>query len=346
MLDEATRDRARGALLGLAVGDALGTTLEFSRRDSQPLQMEITGGGPFGLQPGQWTDDTSMALALADSLIQSGGLDPRDLAERFVAWWKQGAFSATGHCFDIGVTTAEALGRFRANGNPMAGSTDENAAGNGSVMRLAPVVLATLGHPLRRTEWAAGQSRVTHGSPQAVEGCVWFAELLARAIGGEPKEQLLAPDRGGDHPALRALHRAEWATRGTRPDPLQRLCGAHAGSRALVGVPHRQLRGCADPGGESGRGFRHGRGGDGPARGGAVWTVRNPRTLAGAAVLAKRDHPLRRCAAGDERRLKKPFPGQACIWIGCFRSRASATRNTTSPPAARSAPTQPGDDQP
>lgn len=213
MLDEATRDRARGALLGLAVGDALGTTLEFSPRDSQSLQTEITGGGPFGLQPGQWTDDTSMALALADSLIQSCGLDPRDLAERFVAWWKQGAFSATGHCFDIGVTTAEALGQFRANGNPMAGSTDENAAGNGSVMRLAPVVLATLGHPSRRTEWAAGQSRVTHGAPQALEGCVWFAELLARAIGGEPKEQLLAPDQGGDRPALRALHRAEWATK-------------------------------------------------------------------------------------------------------------------------------------
>ena len=72
-------DRARGALLGLAVGDALGTTLEFTARDSQPHHTEMTGGGPFDLQPGQWTDDTSMALALAESVVERQGFDARDL---------------------------------------------------------------------------------------------------------------------------------------------------------------------------------------------------------------------------------------------------------------------------
>jgi ADP-ribosyl-[dinitrogen reductase] hydrolase len=83
-LDAGQVDRARGALLGLAVGDALGTTLEFSRRDTLPHHTEMTGGGPFRLRPGQWTDDTSMALALADSLIQHPVLQPRDLMDRFV----------------------------------------------------------------------------------------------------------------------------------------------------------------------------------------------------------------------------------------------------------------------
>ena len=78
-----TRDRAVGALLGLAVGDAIGTTLEFCARDAGPLIDDMVGGGPFGLEPGQWTDDTSMALCLADSLTAKGGLDQTDLMQRF-----------------------------------------------------------------------------------------------------------------------------------------------------------------------------------------------------------------------------------------------------------------------
>ena len=104
--------RATGALLGLAVGDALGTTLEFRPRDSYPHIEDMVGGGPFRLEPGQWTDDTSMALCLADSLLADGGLDQRDLMARFVRWWQCGERSATGRCFDIGNTTRAALQRF------------------------------------------------------------------------------------------------------------------------------------------------------------------------------------------------------------------------------------------
>jgi len=140
-------DRARGALLGLAVGDALGTTIEFQPRDSYPKQTEMTGGGPFNLEAGQWTDDTSMALALADSLIAHPLFDATDLMDRFVRWRTKGEYSCNGKCFDIGITTAEALSRYREDGNPFAGATDEESAGNGSLMRLSPVALVALHEP-------------------------------------------------------------------------------------------------------------------------------------------------------------------------------------------------------
>ena len=108
---DALRDRALGAMLGLAVGDAVGTTLEFKQRDSFSLLTDLIGGGPFRLQAGQWTDDTAMALALADSLAEHDGFDPADLMRRFVRWREEGAYSCTGTCFDIGLTVSSALSR-------------------------------------------------------------------------------------------------------------------------------------------------------------------------------------------------------------------------------------------
>ena len=116
-------DRAKGALVGLALGDALGTTLEFARRDTEPPVTDLVGGGPFGLAAGEWTDDTSMALCLADSLLAAGGLDVRDLAERCCRWYEEGYNSVTGECFDIGVTTAQAGRRIRFAARSAAGNT-------------------------------------------------------------------------------------------------------------------------------------------------------------------------------------------------------------------------------
>ncbi|WP_269769792.1 ADP-ribosylglycohydrolase family protein [Flavisphingomonas formosensis] len=99
-------DRAIGALIGLATCDAVGTTLEFERRDSYPPLTDMIGGGPFRLPAGTWTDDTSMALALAESLIQCGGLDPRDLMSRLVNWWRWGEYSATGECSTLALRRA------------------------------------------------------------------------------------------------------------------------------------------------------------------------------------------------------------------------------------------------
>lgn len=188
---DATRDRAVGALLGLAVGDALGTTLEFSRRDSKPRVTDIVGGGPFRLRAGEWTDDTAMAVALATSLIEKRKLDEADLIERFCDWQDNGEYSCTGTCFDIGGTVSQALARYRSTGNPIAGSTAAHSAGNGSLMRLAPVAIRYWQDRQAMRDAAARQSRTTHGAPEAVDGCVAFAEVLADAIAGLPRHEVM-----------------------------------------------------------------------------------------------------------------------------------------------------------
>lgn len=202
-------DSAVGALLGLAVGDALGTPLEFSARDGLPRQTEMTGGGPFRLAPGQWTDDTAMALALADSLVRRRGLDPADLMTRFVAWWRFGEYSCTGRCFDIGTLTAAALARFEETREPFSGATHERSAGNGSIMRLAPAVLATLDDAAETERVARDQSRTTHGAPQAVDACVLLAATLREAILGVGGP--LGPrDFAGHHPAVISIAAGSW----------------------------------------------------------------------------------------------------------------------------------------
>jgi len=133
---------AQGALLGLALGDALGTTLEFKTKDSYQHITNIVGGGPFDLKPGQWTDDTSMMLCLAQSLLSTGYNDLDDQMERYVDWYQNGTNSCTGHCFDIGNTVRNALASYMKDGKALAGSEDEYSAGNGSLMRVAPIALA------------------------------------------------------------------------------------------------------------------------------------------------------------------------------------------------------------
>ena len=193
-------DRYRGCLLGLAVGDALGTTLEFKPPGTFTPINDMVGGGPFNLQSGQWTDDTSMALCLAESLLACDGFDARDQMQRYVRWWREGYLSSTGTCFDIGSTVAGALRRFLAEeektgrANPFAGSTNPQTAGNGSLMRLAPVPLffAAAG-PTKAIEEAGQSSRTTHGAAAAVDACRYLAALIVGALGGASKEQLLGP---------------------------------------------------------------------------------------------------------------------------------------------------------
>lgn len=183
---EATTDRALGALFGLAVGDAVGTTLEFSARDSRPRLTDMVGGGPFSLRAGQWTDDTAMALALADSIASRGRIDETDLMQRFMDWRDNGAYSCTGACFDVGATTSAAISRWKSTGKPIAGSTDPFTAGNGSLMRLAPVALRYWRNRPALRDAAERQSRTTHAASAAVSACSAFAEVLADAIEGKP----------------------------------------------------------------------------------------------------------------------------------------------------------------
>ncbi len=224
---DAVRDRAVGALLGLAIGDAVGTTIEFSAKPNRAVLDDMVGGGPFGLKPGQWTDDTAMALALGDSLLAEPDLDPADLMQRFVSWWREGTYSCTGTCFDIGGTTAAALRRFERTGDPFAGSADPNSAGNGSIMRLAPVAVRHWRDPELMRRIARDQSRTTHAAPEAVDACETLADLLAGAISGTSLPALVGGDvaarvsgfrpgqvrrdvRGSGY-AVASLHAAFWA---------------------------------------------------------------------------------------------------------------------------------------
>jgi hypothetical protein len=149
-VEGASSDRLRGAMIGLAVGDALGATLEFRAPGTFEPITDMVGGGPFDLAPGEWTDDTTMALCLAESLIEKSGFDAEDQMRRYVRWYRDGYLSVKNRCFDIGPTTAAALRRFEKNGDPFAGDTDRYTAGNGSIMRLAPAPSTLPRHQSRR----------------------------------------------------------------------------------------------------------------------------------------------------------------------------------------------------
>lgn len=185
------RARYQGALLGLAAGDALGTTLEFCRPGSFERLTDIVGGGPFNLEPGQWTDDTSMALCLADSIVSQDGFDLYDQMSRYVRWYREGYLGSNGQCFDIGSTVRDALHRFEADSNPLAGVRDPVAGGNGSLMRLAPVPLAFARQPAEAIRLSGVMSATTHAAAEPVDACRYFAGLIIGALQGVSKAELL-----------------------------------------------------------------------------------------------------------------------------------------------------------
>lgn len=193
--DVSLEERFLGALVGLACGDAVGTTVEFKPPGSFTPVTDMVGGGPFRLVAGQFTDDTSMALCMAESLIKKKTFDGSDIMGRFVRWWREGHLSSNGRCFDIGITTAQALGKFRSNptGSPYCGSTDPSASGNGSIMRLCPIPMFFANQPRLAMERAAESSRLTHGSDHCLSACRFMSGLLIGAFLGLSKEELLAP---------------------------------------------------------------------------------------------------------------------------------------------------------
>lgn len=188
-------NRQRGALMGLAVGDAMGACVEFSSPGSFEPVTCYRAGGPFDLAAGEWTDDTSMALALADSLAH--GWDLNDQGRRYLAWWHTGAYSVTGRCFDIGGTTASGLMAFATHGDATQ-SGSPAGQGNGSIMRLSPIsiryshLLAT--QPAHLAELADASSAVTHAAPECRYAARILATILAGLIEGLPREQVLNPN--------------------------------------------------------------------------------------------------------------------------------------------------------
>ena len=170
-------DRSMGALLGLAVGDALGAPYEGLARDSYPRVSEYSAAGVHGLDPGGWTDDTAMAICLAESLLARGGLNERDLLARFLRWYRMGENSCTGAAVGISRKTRAALERFERSGLIDAAAELENA-GNGAIMRLAPVAIFFRRSETETRHAAVRQARVTHTSEPALAAVECFADLL------------------------------------------------------------------------------------------------------------------------------------------------------------------------
>jgi ADP-ribosylglycohydrolase len=184
-------DRYTGSLLGLAVGDSLGAPIEFKAPGSFKTLGDFIGGGTWGLKAGYWTDDTSMALCLAESLITRKFFDPYDQLVRYLRWFREGHLSSTDKCFDIGGTTRKSLMRFEEQGSLYANPGDDYEAGNGSLMRLAPVPLFFVSDTASAIEYSGLSSLTTHGALAARDACRLHGSLIVGALLGASKDEIL-----------------------------------------------------------------------------------------------------------------------------------------------------------
>ena len=212
------RDRARAAFLGLAIGDALGATVEFMTageiRAAHGVHRELSGGGWLRLRPGQVTDDTEMSLAMARAVDAAGGWSAPAVAAAFAAW-------LTGRPTDVGSTCRAGIRRFMLDGTTE-GQPGEWDAGNGAAMRVLPVALLTLGDDAALRRVAVAQARITHHHPLSDAACVLVARLVQQACLGRQR----AADHcdGGPHAdedQAESGHEGERADHRRRPaDPL------------------------------------------------------------------------------------------------------------------------------
>jgi len=193
-LAERLRDRYRGLVLGLALGDALAAPVQHRKPGTFTPVGDLVGGGPFDLPRGAWTDDTAIALALAESLLDRGAFEARDFVERLTRWQRAGEGSATGQCLGISATTARALAQAQWSGNPFAGSHDPSRADREPLVRAGIAAAFALEDPEAAIELAAEAARPTHQAPVVLDACRYFAALMVGALQGVPRDELLAPD--------------------------------------------------------------------------------------------------------------------------------------------------------
>jgi ADP-ribosyl-[dinitrogen reductase] hydrolase len=193
-------DRALAAFLGLAIGDALGATVEFMTRgeiaSAYGVHKKIIGGGWLKLKPGDVTDDTQMSLALGRSLIRRGGFDARDVCEEFAAWLRS-------HPPDVGNTCRRGIRRYIVH-DTVCGAFSEGDAGNGAAMRLLPVALATLSRPELTEDWTLGQSRITHHHPLSDAASLALVRMIHVLVagGGKAGARVLADELIAAAPAF------------------------------------------------------------------------------------------------------------------------------------------------
>ncbi|HVH84512.1 MAG TPA: ADP-ribosylglycohydrolase family protein, partial [Steroidobacteraceae bacterium] len=186
------RERFLGALLGLALGDAAAAATQFKRPDRLAPVGDLLGGGPFDLPRGGWSDDTAMALCLAESLLERNGFDARDQVERYTRWQRQGHLSATGRCLGITAGTARALARAQWRRQMFSGSHDPGAPDPEPLSRVTPVAMYFFGQPQQAQEQAAQAARTTCQAPAVLSACSMLARALHAALAGQPRDAIVA----------------------------------------------------------------------------------------------------------------------------------------------------------
>jgi len=265
------RERFLGALMGLAVGDALAAATQYRRAGSFTPVGDLLGGGPFDLPRGGWSDDTAMALCLAESLAERERFDPRDQVNRLLRWQSQGHLSATGQCLGITAATARALAAAQWRRQPFAGSHDPAQLDPEPLSRVAPAVLHAYGSLSLAQSQAVDAARITCQAPLVLDGCRLLAAMLHAALRGESRESLLSPSAAqfaprplkpevtaiigmplaqappaaaGNGNALTALHSARWALGSTDSFRSGALCAVNMGGNSdVAGAVYGQLAG-------------------------------------------------------------------------------------------------------
>jgi len=199
------RDRFLGALIGLAIGDALGTTTQQQVRGAFEPITDLVGGGPFDLPRGAWTDDTAMALCLAESLLESRGFDARDQVERYARWQQSGYLSATGTAVGVTPNTARSIAVAQWRRQLFAGSHDPKLVEPSPLTRMAPSAMFYLPFRQQALEFAGDSVRTTCQAPLVLNVCRLFAAMVHAALEGQPKAQVLSPawDLPADRPKSR-----------------------------------------------------------------------------------------------------------------------------------------------
>ena len=193
------KERYKGMMVGLAVGDALGQTLKFKKPKSFDDDIsDMIGGGVFNLPPGKWGNCTSMALCIADSLIVEKAYNPQDIIQRFWRYYTTGYNSSMDYCFDLGITTITALKMFAITRNKYAGRYTLSSNGNGSLVRLAPIIIKYHNNVKDLAQKAFLSSNITHGSRLAVMSCIVLAFLLKAILKNENKKQILSEELGAE----------------------------------------------------------------------------------------------------------------------------------------------------
>ncbi len=197
------RNKAKGMLWGLIVGDAFGSPIQFSGKDSHPWITEMVACPVFGLPPGYWTDDGSMAMCVMDSYVRKGSYDLKDIAETFVRWLKEGYLSSIeGRSFDVGGATCSSVMAFASTGSLVNGC--EESQGNGSIMRFAPSYLLAQkeGDPAKAMHEI---SDLTHSSGKVREVVDRFAKVLGEHMAGNRTTEVSA------YKTREAVNNSGWA---------------------------------------------------------------------------------------------------------------------------------------